>query len=691
MNRIYAAPPPAVLLLSISLIGLVPSGASGQLLFGPPALYATGLRPGRVAVGDLNADDVPDLVTAQADSNSVSVLFGDGIGAFRPHREYATGTRPISVLVGDANRDGILDVLTLGQAAFSLLLGNGNGSLGDRTDFATANPHGPATFFAIADLNADSKLDVVVVGSGIVSTFLGNGDGTFGARMDDTRWGDALSMAVGDLNGDLKQDIAFSQGGGIKALLGNGDGSFGPGPYSGVQYPGGGDPDIIAIGDLNGDDKLDLVTVVQGPHVLSVLLGNGDGSFSGQADYGPSYSSTVLAKGDFNGDERLDFATAISSGGGSIAVLLGAGDGRLDLQPEQYAPGDVPGFFATGDLNGDSRLDLVVTLPASNSVAVMLNIRNRGPVANAHGPYAGLANQSIDFGGTGSSDPDGDALTFAWDFGDGRAGSGPIPAHTYAAEGVFQVILHVTDTGGLFDNDSTTATVRSDIPVAVILKSNGTVLDARNGAGHTKMAIEQTVMPYPSILANTLRLRTDYPAPGTVTECAGETRIGTGTIGDMNLSGMPDYQINFAGSCVKNLFSGVPNNSTVNVIVTGEVQTSSGTAPLRGVKSVTVLTGGSGAAPIVASASPNPFNPETAISYTVRGAGPVTLRIYSIDGRLVRTLKYREMATAGTHEARWDGANDHSQQVSSGIYFLRTDQLLAGAEESAVLKLTLTK
>ena len=114
--------------------------------------------------------------------------------------------------------DGILDVLTLGQTAVSLLLGSADGSLGDRTDLETTNPHGPATFFAIADLNADSKLDVVVVGSGIVSVFLGNGDGTFGARMDDTRWGDALSMAVGDLNGDSKQDIAFSQGGGIKAL-----------------------------------------------------------------------------------------------------------------------------------------------------------------------------------------------------------------------------------------------------------------------------------------------------------------------------------------------------------------------------------------------------------------------------------------------------------------------------------------
>jgi len=148
--------------------------------------------------------------------------------------------------------------------------------------------------------------------------------------------------------------------------------------------------------------------------------------------------------------------------------------------------------------------------------------------------------------------------------------------------------------------------------------------------------------------------------------------------------------ITFAESCVRDLFSGAPNNTTANIIVAGEVQTSSGTAPLRGVKSVTVRTARS-SAPILASASPNPFNPETAISYTVRGTGPVTLRIFSIDGRLIRTLKYGEMTTPGTHEVRWNGANDQSQPVSSGIYFLRTDQQLASGEESAVLKLTLSR
>src|SRR5207247_1888836 len=77
---------------------------------------------------------------------------------------------------------------------------------------------------------------------------------------------------------------------------------------------------------------------------------------------------------------------------------------------------------------------------------------------------------------------------------------------------------------------------------------------------------------------------------GTVTECAAEAKAGTGVIGDMDLNTVPDYMISFDESCVRSLFTGAPNNTTANIIVTGEVQTSSGTAPLRGVKSVTVRT-----------------------------------------------------------------------------------------------------
>ena len=100
---------------------------------------------------------------------------------------------------------------------------------------------------------------------------------------------------------------------------------------------------------------------------------------------------------------------------------------------------------------------------------------------------------------------------------------------------------------------------------------------------------------------------------------------------------------------------------------------------------------GGGGAPILARAYPNPFNPETAIKYTVRSAGPVTVRIFSTDGRLVRTLKQDEMTVAGTDEVAWNGTDDQGRHVSSGIYFVRTSQKTGRGEESAIIKIAAAK
>jgi len=322
---------------------------------------------------------------------------------------------------------------------------------------------------------------------------------------------------------------------------------------------------------------------------------------------------------------------------------------------------------------------------------ITVNNVNRAPTANPGGPYTGTAGNAISLDGSHSSDPDGDALTYAWNFGDGGTSAGPTPVHAYLAEGVFDVTLRATDTGGLYGDAATTATIRAEITVAVMLvKGDGTTLDVRKAKAHTKFAIEEAGLPYSGILANTLQLTTDFPNSGTVSSCPAELKAGTGTIGDVSLNGIPDYLVSFSGVCVKNLFSNVPDNSTANAIITGEFATSTGTSSLRGVQAVTVRTGGP-AAPISASAYPNPFNPETAIAYTVKNAGPVTLRIYSIDGRLVRTLVRAEATGAGTHEVSWNGTDDHGRHVSSGIYLVKTTRKAAATEESSVLKLVLTK
>ena len=126
-----------------------------------------------------------------------------------------------------------------------------------------------------------------------------------------------------------------------------------------------------------------------------------------------------------------------------------------------------------GGSSAPSNVDSAMTLAAPNS----------SPTANGGGPYSGTVRQSITFNGGGSSDPDGDSLTYAWDFGDGNVGTGMQPTHTYSSAGSFPVNLTVDDGNGGSDSDATTATVQ--IPSAITLSATGYKVKGRHRADLT--------------------------------------------------------------------------------------------------------------------------------------------------------------------------------------------------------------
>ena len=177
-------------------------------------------------------------------------------------------------------------------------------------------------------------------------------------------------VAVGDFNGDGKFDLATADYSSftVSVLLGNGNGTFQPS----VEYGTGIDPISLAIGDFNGDGKLDLVTANSVPisgGSVSVLLGNGDGTFQPHVDYATDMSPHSVKVADFNADGKLDLATANFVG--TASILMGNGDGTFQAHVD-YPAGSDPNSIAIGDFNADGKPDLAIANDFSPTVTVYL-------------------------------------------------------------------------------------------------------------------------------------------------------------------------------------------------------------------------------------------------------------------------------------------------------------------------------
>jgi hypothetical protein len=337
--------------------------------FGQSVLTA-GSRPVSVTAADLNGDGKVDLVGTNAADSTISVWLGNGDATFQTQVTYAVAAFPGYVAVGDFNGDGHLDLAVSTGGSVSILLGNGDGTFQGHQDISLDNS---GTVIATADFNQDGRSDLAVplLVSGQVAILLGNGDGTFQSAVDYTAGSEgAIAAAVGDFNRDGKLDLAVTVDALVAVLLGNGDGTF----QNGVEYATMPQAGTLVTGDLNGDGTLDLVVHwVAGSGFaggISILLGNGDGTFPTHVDYsapegGPTIG-TVAA--DFNGDGRLDVAA--TDEGHRISTFTGNGDGTLQ-SPGLFATGFSPASLAVGDFDGDGRLDLVSANNADNTFSVL--------------------------------------------------------------------------------------------------------------------------------------------------------------------------------------------------------------------------------------------------------------------------------------------------------------------------------
>src|SRR5437762_1762 len=241
-----------------------------------------------------------------------------------------------------------------------------------RSYAAGAGPHSVAA----GDPHGEGTLDLVLANSlaNSVSVLLGNGDGTvqppyvvatFAADMF------LIPVAVADVNGDGRLDLVTASVGNVMGavMLGNGDGTF----KKPVIMPFIGDPESIVIRDFNGDGKMDLAFCNDdAPDAkVTVMLGNGDGSLQPAQRFSVGAAeSESLAAGDFNGDGKIDLVVA-NAGTNNISVLLGNGDGTFQAA-RTFPVGNRLEFVAVGDFNGDGKLDVAVASYNTNTVGVLL-------------------------------------------------------------------------------------------------------------------------------------------------------------------------------------------------------------------------------------------------------------------------------------------------------------------------------
>jgi len=633
--------------LRSDIVGILPGNGDGT--FGNVIItYVDSIGHFRnatsISKGDFNKDNVPDLavgvdVTGGEETDYVSIMLNNGDASFSnatPLQLGYEGDKPFYITTAFFDSDDNPDLIITGSGAntVSVHLGNGDGT------FITENYYTTAQYprwITINDFNDDFNLDVVTANEGstlggTASIFLGNGDGSL--IISPTVVVDTTQPYAGiakDLNLDGDIDLAVANWGlsnvtnGVLSILnGNGDGTF---SLTG-SYTIGKAAKVIIAEKFNNDEYTDLAIVQDRSHNIAVFINNGDGSFQGPANYDVDLNPLSLTSGDFNQDNILDLVT-VNYNGDNFSVLPGNGDGTFGTRTDfttSHGSRDV----IAADINNDTFPDIIILCSelSQNINLIAIHFGNGD-------------------GGFGSANTFNIPGAYAWDIAQGD----------FNEDNKLDLIVTDVETNEVYE---------------YIGNGNGT-FSSGNFIGQVSDPL--SVVPGDYNNDSFLDIAVSDGDNDNITLFLGN---GDGSF----IKQVPSYGSQEAWNLIAADFDG---DQDLDLAATTGI---AGSPHITILNNNTIISGVEIKKPfstpdhfILEQNYPNPFNPTTTIKYSIHSAGFVKLVIYNAIGEEIKTL-VNEQKSAGTYEVFFD-----AEDLTSGIYFYKID----AGEFSATRKMVILK
>jgi hypothetical protein len=529
---------------------------------------------------------------------------------------------------------------------------------------------------ASGDLNEDGHMDVVSVNQipGELRVLLGEGTGALAPQPPLFTSFPAVAVGTGDWNHDGHTDIASGpfNGGGLVVLYGHGDGTFAPTSFADVTSAQG-----FLSRDLNWDGIDDLV-VTGGVDHVSVLLGHEASGLTLEPGIPTASGTTSATEGDFDLDGTVDLALTNYPQANGCSIYFGRGDGTFGDPRQASGPS---GFYpiTAGDWNLDGKLDLAASQWDQGDTYIALGYGtgdfnfNSAFVGSA---IQGFSMEATEWNGDGNSDllvsRVGPSILLLTGGDDGTFTESSLPAS--AGYGLSVADLNGDGRPDVVASDGRALNVllnTAPSPAGVSARAftgDRKVIAVTSSSNTLQARVEPVDASFTAEEVDPASLRLTSDGTGSVSSIVGVTPKSM-TLGDSDRNGVIEFPAGFAMADVARLFDGLHGKQDVSPHVEGSLRNGKRfCAPLA---MAIIVKGGGGA--LAARVEPNPLNPTGVLRFSVERQGPVTVRLFDLSGRLIRTIWDRQTATAGVQEVAIDGRDAGGRTMATGVYFFRIE------------------